>query len=106
MALLMNIHCLCFMHKSEYQFLVTNALCRAIRKCTFYTHTMLSTSLGKTFLDWRFILNENTSKRFRLTIAYYISFVFSVSVFLFSNIYPKVMVKHWSDPCNFFNNVF
>ena len=43
--------------------------------------TVLSTSLGKTFFAWRFILNENIL--FWLTISYQKPFVFSVSVFYF-----------------------
>ena len=41
--------------------------------------TVLSTSLGKTFFAWRFILNENIL--FWLTISYQKPFVFYVSVF-------------------------
>ena len=43
--------------------------------------TVLSTSLGKTFFAWRFILNENIL--FWLTISYQKPFVFSASVFYF-----------------------
>ena len=45
----------------------------------FTVPTVLSTSLGKTFFTWRFILNENIL--FWLTISYHKPFVFSVSVF-------------------------
>ena len=41
--------------------------------------TVLSTSLGKTFFAWRFILNENIL--FWLIISYQKPFVFPVSVF-------------------------
>ena len=41
--------------------------------------TVLSTSLGKTFFAWRFILNENSL--FWLTISCQKPFVFYVSVF-------------------------
>ena len=41
--------------------------------------TILSTSLGKTFFAWRFILNENIL--FWLTISGQKPFVFYVSVF-------------------------
>ena len=44
-----------------------------------YRSTVLSTSLGKTFFAWRFILNENIL--FWLTISNQNPFVFSVSVF-------------------------
>ena len=40
--------------------------------------TVLSTSLGKTFFAWRFVLNEDM---FLLTISYWKPFVFSDSVF-------------------------
>ena len=56
--------------------------------------TVLSTSLGKTFFAWRFILNENIL--FWLTISYQKPFVFSVSVFcsqictLKLNLSPKI----------------
>ena len=43
--------------------------------------TILSTSLGKTFFAWRFILNKNIL--FWLTISYQKPFVFSVSMFCF-----------------------
>ena len=48
--------------------------------------TVLSTSLGKTFLAWRFILNENIL--FLLTISYQKPFVFDVSVF-YSQIFTQ-----------------
>ena len=68
-------------------------------------HTVLSTALRKTVFAWRFILNENIL--FRLNISYQKLFVFSVSVFLFSNIYPKIkfMAKNWSDLCTFYSKV-
>ena len=56
--------------------------------------TVLSTSLGKTFFAWRFILNENIL--FWLTISKQKPFVFSVSVFcsqIFTvklNLRPKI----------------
>ena len=56
--------------------------------------TVLSTSLGKTFFAWRFILNENIL--FWLTISYQKPFVFPISVFcsqiftLILNLRPKV----------------
>ena len=56
--------------------------------------TVLSTSLGKTFFAWHFILNENIL--FWLTIFYQKPFVFSVSVFcslmstLKFNLRPKI----------------
>ena len=56
--------------------------------------TVLSTSLGKTFFAWRFILNENIL--FWLTISNQKPFVFSVSVFcsqIFTvklNLQPKI----------------
>ena len=46
---------------------------------SFWILTVLSTSLGKTFIVWRFIINENIS--FWLSISYQKPFVFSVSVF-------------------------
>ena len=56
--------------------------------------TVLSTSFGKTFFAWRFILNENIL--FWLTIPYQKPFVFSVAVFcshirtLKLNLSPKI----------------
>ena len=56
--------------------------------------TVLSTSLGKTFFAWRFILNENIL--FSLTISNQKPFVFSVSAFcsqIFTvklNLRPKI----------------
>ena len=60
--------------------------------------TILSTSLGKTFFAWRFILNENIL--FLLTISYQKPFVFSVSVFCFQictqklNLSPKISLTY------------
>ena len=56
--------------------------------------SVLSTSLGKTFFAWRFILNENIL--FWLTVSYQKPFVFSISVFcsqkytLQFNLRPKI----------------
>ena len=56
--------------------------------------TVLSTSLGKTFFAWRFILKENIL--FWLTISYQKPYVFSISVFcsqkytLKLNLRPKI----------------
>ena len=74
-----------------------------IYKQVFLT-TVLSTSHGKTFFAWRFILNENIL--FWLTISNQNPFVFSVSV-LFSNIYIKIKLtaKYWSNLCNFYSKV-
>ena len=67
--------------------------------CPFlFTTTVLSTSLGKTFFAWRFILNENIL--FLLTISYQKPFVFSVSVFRFQictqklNLSPKISLTY------------
>ena len=67
--------------------------------------TVLSTSPGKMFFAWRFMLNENTL--FCSTISNQKPFVFSVSVFLFSNIYSKMKftAKNWSDLCSFYSKV-
>ena len=73
---------------------------------------MLSTSLGKTFLAWRFILNENID--FCLTIPYQKPFVFSVSAFsaLFSNVYSKMGLTYAISKVNWifgnilFENIF
>ena len=57
--------------------------------------TVLSTSLGKTFFAWRFILNDDIL--YRLGISYQKPFVFSVSVFssqicnLKLNLRPKLV---------------
>ena len=66
-----------------------------VKECTqVLSLTVLSTSLGKTFFAWRFILNENIL--FWLTISYQKPFVFSVSVFcsqiftLKLNLWPKI----------------
>ena len=66
--------------------------------------TVLSTSLGKTFFAWRFILNENIL--FRMTISSETICLFCFCV-LFSNMYPKIkfMAKHWADLCNFYSKV-
>ena len=67
--------------------------------------TVLSTSLGKTFFAWRFILNENIL--FWLTISNQKPFVFSVSV-VCSQIFTvklNLRPKNWSDPCNFYSKV-
>ena len=53
--------------------------------------TVLSTSLGKTFFAWRFILNENIL--FWLTIYYQKLFVFSVSVFSSRKITIKLNLR-------------
>ena len=52
--------------------------------------TVLSTSLGKTFFAWRFILNENIL--FWLTISYQKPFVFSVSVLCFQICTQKLVI--------------
>ena len=71
---------------------------------TYIWATVLSTSLGKTFLAWHLISNENIL--FWLTISYQKPF-FSCFCVLFSNSYPKIKltVKHWSDLCNFYSKV-
>ena len=67
--------------------------------------TVLSTSFGKTFFAWRFILNE--SVLFWLTISYQKPFVFSVAVFcsqictLKLNLSPKI----GQYLCNFYSKV-
>ena len=67
--------------------------------------TVLSTSLGKTFFAWRFIVNENTL--FWLTISCQKLFVFLCFCVLFSNNYTKIKVtaKSWSDLCYFCSKV-
>ena len=67
--------------------------------------TVLSTSLGKTFFAWRFILNENIL--FWLTISCQKPFVFYVSVFC-SQIFTKknkVTAKSLSGLCYFYSKV-
>ena len=67
-------------------------------KFSWNPSTVLSTSLGKTFVAWRFILNENIL--FWLTISYQKPFVFPVSVFcsqiftLKLNLQPKVGMSY------------
>ena len=67
--------------------------------------TVLSTSFGKTFFAWRFILNENIL--FWMTISYQKPFVFFFSVFCSQNMYLKIkfIAKNWSDLCNFYSEV-
>ena len=66
--------------------------------------TVLSTSLGKTFFAWSFILNENIL--FWLSISCQKPCLLCFCV-LFSNIYTKIKVKakSWSDLCNFYRKV-
>ena len=72
--------------------------------------TVLSTSLGKTFFAWRFILNENIL--FWLTISYQKPFVFSVSVFcsqictLKLNLSPKVGLTYAISIVKWFFEIF
>ena len=54
-----------------------------------YLATVLSTSLGKMFFAWRFILNENIL--FWLTISCQKPFVFYVSVF-YSQIFTQKLM--------------
>ena len=54
--------------------------------------TVLSTSLGKTFLAWLFILNENLL--FWLTISYQKPFVFSFSVLCSQIVTLKLIYGH------------
>ena len=58
--------------------------------------TMLSTSFGKTFFIWRFILNGKKI-HFRSTIFYQKLLVVSVPVLCFQNNYRKVnfMAQNW-----------
>ena len=69
--------------QKQHQPLTPNTRKRFLWYLKFDTHrykpTVLSTSLGKTFLAWCFILNENIL--FWLTISYQKPFVFHVSVF-------------------------
>ena len=64
-----------------------------------------STSLGETFLAWRFILNENTV----VLIDHILSETICLFCFcvLFSNMYPKIKftAKIWSDLCNYLTYV-
>ena len=74
------------------------------------TVTVLSTSLGKTFFAWRFILNKNIL--FSLTIFNQKPFVFSVSVFcsqLFTvklNLRPKIGLTYAISIVKWFFGVF
>ena len=62
---------------------------------------VLSKSLGKGFLAWYFISNENIL--FRLTMISYQKPFFFFCLCLFSNTYPKIKLttKNLSDLCNF-----
>ena len=72
--------------------------------------TVLSTSLGKTFFAWRFILNENIL--FWLTISYQKPFVFPISVLcsqiftLILNIRPKVGLTYAISIVKWFFGIF
>ena len=58
----------------------------AIDKLLLIKSTVLSTSLGKTFFSWRFILIENIF--FLFTVSYQKPFVFYVSV-IYSQIFTQ-----------------
>ena len=72
--------------------------------------TVLSTSLGKTFFAWCFILNENIL--FWLTIPYQEPFVFSVSVFYFQictlklNLSPEIGLTYAISIVKWFFGIF
>ena len=72
--------------------------------------TVLSSSLGKTFFAWRFILNENIL--LWLTISYQKPFVFSVSVFcsqictLKLNLSPKIGLTYAISIVKWFFGIF
>ena len=87
--------------------LVQSPVCRrvAVSYANREVSTVLSTSLGKTFFAWRFILNKNIL--FWLTISCQKQFVFNVSV-LCSQIFTqkiKVTAKSWSDLYYFYSKV-
>ena len=88
---------------SERQVFLGRSLWSAI--CPRWQSTVLSTSLGKPFFAWCFILNENIL--FRLTISYQKPFVFSVPVFCsqICTLKLKFIAKNWSDLCNFYSKV-
>ena len=67
-----------------------HTLCR-LKNPTVIQITVLSTSFGKTFFAWRFILNENIL--FWLTISYQKPFVFYVSVFYFQIFTQKLKLR-------------
>ena len=72
--------------------------------------TVLSTSLGKTFFAWHFILNENIL--FWLTLSYQKPFVFSVSVFDFQictrklNLSPEIGLPYAISIVKWFFGIF
>ena len=78
--------------------------------CSYLLVTVLSTSLGKTFFAWRFILNENIL--FWLTISYQKPFVFPISVFcsqiltLILNLRPKVGLTYAISTVKWFFGIF
>ena len=73
--------------------------------CIRLAPTVLSTSLGKTFFAWRFVLNENIL--FLFNVSYQTPFMLLCFCDLFSNIYTKIKVtaKSWSDLCGFYSKV-
>ena len=74
-SLMSDVYLLVFLKKNKQQL-----------KNAHNAITVLSTSLGKTFFAWRFILNENIL--FCLTISYQKPLVFYVSVF-YSQIFAQ-----------------
>ena len=76
----------------------------------FFPFTVLSTSLGKTFFAWRFILNDDIL--YWLCISYQKPFVFSVSVFssqicnLKLNLRPKIGLTYANSIVKWFFGIF
>ena len=80
--------------------------CHWWHKCSMeFPFTVFSTSFGKTFFSWHFILNENVL--FWLTKSCLELFVFSVSLLFFSNIYFKIhfTTKKGPDLCRFYRKL-
>ena len=96
---------ICFFYKYALPYIFTTDIV-CIRRLT----TVLSTSSGKTFFAWRFILNENIL--FWLTIFYQKPFVFSVSVFcsqictLKLNLSPKIGLTYAISIVKWFFGIF
>ena len=111
-ALIFHVHCLL---RRQFAWNAKACFLGKIRKKSSICHllnmpTVLSTSLGKTFFAWRFILNENIL--FWLTISYEKPFGFSLSVFcsqmctLKLNLLPKVGMTYAISIVKWFFEIF